>query len=103
LSLFKKTLLVALFLLVSLGLAALAYTLTIDSLSVNNGSIAGGTGVTLSGEGFLPTLYTRTIEVTNSGATQLTDYQVSVTFETASLVSAGKMRSRPGGHSLLCC
>jgi hypothetical protein len=40
--------------------------------------------------------YRRTVTVTNPGGSDLTNYQVAVTFNTASLISQGKMRSDCG-------
>jgi hypothetical protein len=40
--------------------------------------------------------YRKSIIITNSGSSALTDYQVNVTLDTASLISAGKMRSDCG-------
>lgn len=40
--------------------------------------------------------YRRAITITNSASTSLTDYQVKITIDTASLISAGKMRSDGG-------
>jgi len=40
--------------------------------------------------------YRRAITISNSGSTALTDYQVLITLDTASLIAAGKMRSDCG-------
>jgi len=40
--------------------------------------------------------YRKSINITNSGSTALTDYQVLITMDTQSLISAGKMRSDCG-------
>ena len=62
-----------------------------SAVNPNSGPIAGGTNITISGSNFART-YKRPVVITNSGST-LSDYQVLMTLDTASLVSAGKMRS----------
>ncbi|MFA6170719.1 MAG: DUF2341 domain-containing protein [Candidatus Margulisiibacteriota bacterium] len=68
---------------------------TVSSLSPDNGPVAGGIGVTISGANFLPGTYSRAIAINNGGAT-LTNYQLLVTMETDSLIAANKMRSDRG-------
>ncbi|MCU0641817.1 MAG: DUF2341 domain-containing protein, partial [Candidatus Margulisbacteria bacterium] len=69
---------------------------TVDSLSVTHGPTAGGTSVTITGTDFLPSDFSRTIEVTNSNSVVLTDHQVLVTLETQTLVDSGRMRADRG-------
>jgi len=68
---------------------------TVTSVSPESGTTAGGTSVTITGANFLAPLYSKEITISNSGS-ELTSYQILVTVETASLVSAGKMRSDGG-------
>jgi hypothetical protein len=68
---------------------------TVTSVSPASGPIAGGTAVTIEGTGFRLAHYQREVTINNSGGA-LADFQVLVTMETASLVSAGKMKSSCG-------
>ncbi len=68
---------------------------TVSYINPDTGDTAGGTAVTITGTGFVPAEYLRTVEVTNGGTT-LSDYQVMVTLETQSLITAGRMRSDRG-------
>jgi hypothetical protein len=68
---------------------------TITSISPSSGLTAGGTSVTINGTGFtFP--YSRAVTVTNNIASPLFDYQVAMTLDTATLISAGKVRSDCG-------
>ncbi|MEZ4087503.1 MAG: DUF2341 domain-containing protein [Candidatus Gracilibacteria bacterium] len=74
-----------------------AYTFADPSLvSINPtfGPTTGGTNVTLSGVNFGPNYYRREISFDNTpSASALTDYEASFTFDTATEIAAGKMRS----------
>ena len=67
---------------------------TASSISPNNGSAAGGASVTISGTNFLAYgNYRKPIALTNANASNLTDFQVSFTTNTQTLVSEGKMQA----------
>lgn len=77
-----------------------AYTFAEPSLvSVNPavGPTTGGTAVTLNGSLFGPSYYRREISFDNTpNPSPLTDYEASFTFDTATEIAAGKMRSDCG-------
>jgi|GEM_PF-473423 len=67
----------------------------VTSVSPSVGPVAGGTNVIISGNYFLPTI-NRPVTITNASGSTLTNYQTSFVFDTAALVTAGKMRSDCG-------
>jgi hypothetical protein len=83
----------------SLGSISLG-NLAIFTVAPNNGPTSGGTAVTITGRRFQPAAggvsFAMPISISNPHAAPLYDYQVPVTFNSAALVSAGKMRSDCG-------
>jgi hypothetical protein len=74
--------------------------LAIFNVSPNNGPTSGGTNVTITGRRFQPSTsgvsFGQPITINNPNSTKLYDYQVPVVFNSAALISAGKMRSDCG-------
>lgn len=68
---------------------------TISSITPDSGATAGDTTVTITGTNFGPSFYIRQLTLDNPNSA-LTDYPVSLTIDTASLISTGKMRSDCG-------
>jgi len=68
---------------------------SISSVSPNTGSTLGGYDVTINGANFSDVAISKSITITNS-STVLTDYQVKVNVDTASLILGSKMRSDCG-------
>jgi N-acetylneuraminic acid mutarotase len=69
--------------------------LTVTGVTTNTGTTGGGTLVTISGTGFAPNYYKRSVTITNGGST-LTNYQTSFTLDTTTLIANGKMRADCG-------
>lgn len=69
---------------------------SIISINPDNGPEAGGTNVTITGSNFIGKGYIRPVDITNSSASILSDYQVSFTLDTATLITNSKMRSDCG-------
>jgi protocatechuate 3,4-dioxygenase beta subunit len=67
----------------------------ITSITPNTGATLGGYEVTINGANFTNSNYKRTVTLNNTGAA-LTDYQVNFSLDTASLVTANKLRSDCG-------
>lgn len=65
--------------------------LAVSSINPAFGPQAGGTDVTITGTSFTAG-YKTAIDISNSSGSTLTDYQVSLTLNTASLISQNKMK-----------
>ena len=68
---------------------------TVSSINPNHGTTLGGTFVTITGTNFASSSYQRQITINNTGSA-LSNYQESFQLDTASLISANKMRSDCG-------
>ncbi|MBC7472248.1 MAG: DUF2341 domain-containing protein, partial [candidate division SR1 bacterium] len=69
---------------------------SITSVSPNVGPVTGGTDVTITGTNFSSVGYNKTIDITNPAASAITNYEGSFKLDTASLITAGKMKSDCG-------
>lgn len=69
---------------------------TLTSINPDSGQSIGNTSVSIVGTNFQGTGYSTPIVVTNSDASIQNDYQVRFTLDTASLITAGHMRSDCG-------
>ena len=77
------------------ALAVLKTPPTLSSVVPDHGLTSSPTAVTLSGL-YLDNFYKIPVTVTNAATSTLNDYQLSFTFNSAALISAGKMRSDGG-------
>ena len=68
---------------------------TISSISPNSSSTSGGVEITINGTNFAQGGPQRIITITNPGST-ITDYEGNFSLDTASLITAGKLRSDCG-------
>lgn len=73
---------------------------SITSVSPDSAGANGNTTITISGTNFGPSHFWRELTVTNSNA-ELSDYPISFTFDSAALITAGKMRPDCGDLRLL--
>ncbi|MFC1568523.1 DUF2341 domain-containing protein, partial [Candidatus Margulisiibacteriota bacterium] len=90
----RRILIAILAVTVVLGAAARLDALTVITVDPDTDSTIGGTSVTITGEGF--SFYgSREVTINNTGS-ELTDYPVLVTFDSATLVSAGRMKADGG-------
>lgn len=65
---------------------------TVDSVAPDDGALAGGDEVTITGTNFV-TDYIQSVTLTNSTGSTVTDWQIKFTLDTATLVSAGKLNA----------
>ncbi|MEI6728037.1 MAG: DUF2341 domain-containing protein [bacterium] len=68
---------------------------TVSSITPNSGSTLGGSEVTINGANFAQGGFQRIITITNPGSI-VTNYEGNFTLDSASLISAGKLRSDCG-------